>query len=462
MPWNAASSRPTFFFAFLGASAAGCYVYYYCWYHHGRQRRRSPSSFTSTTSTIAYELLIGNTPCVLLPQLSRLLHCEIYVKLESANPGSTGKDRAAMAIMQVAEADGRLPAAAVNPSAGATTKKKKEWSLKQTATATNNTITTYKNDDLLLLYDQLIAQAMQRSTTGGLVVEGTSGSTGISLATLAACRGHACLVVLPDDQAAEKTHLLKTIGAITHTVPTASIASPQHYVNIAQAIAQRAYEIHGIQTVVFGNQFENLANWKIHYETTGPEIWRQCRPDCFVMSAGTGGTLSGVARYLKEQNTNCKTVLVDPPGSVLFNKVEHGVAFASQQRESQLLRHRYDTIAEGIGLDRVTRNFAEGLSCIDCAIAVTDQEAVDLAHWILRNEGLLLGSSSAMNLVGACQVAQVSAQESKRICTVICDTGQRHLTRFWNRDFLVSRGLRWPGDDDMERIPHCLQPKSPS
>ena len=331
------------------------------------------------------------------------------------------------------------------------------------------------------MFDTLIEKAMTRSLTGGLVVEGTSGSTGIALATLAAAQGHACLVVLPDDQAAEKTVLLKALGAVTHTVPPAAIASPQNYVQLARSITRRAVE-HWKIPAVFGNQFENDANWRAHYATTGPEVWRQCRPDCFVMGAGTGGTLAGVARYLKEQSqSTTKVVLVDPPGSVLAPKVEHGVAFCPQQREACLLRHRYDSLAEGIGLDRLTHNFQEALPYVDRAMTVSDQEAVDLAHWMLRHEGLLIGSSSAMNLVGACRVALLQQQEQEptfqlrkqqqqqqqqrpfRICTVICDTGQRHLTRFWNRDFIVGRGLQWPGDccDNEERIPECLGVRRP-
>ena len=157
---------------------------------------------------------------------------------------------------------------------------------------------------------------------------------------------------------------------------------------------------------VFINQFENLANYHTHYTNTGPEIWEQIQKlstskehsklktnkdvqvDAFVMSSGTGGTIAGVGAFLKTKNPNIQVVLVDPPGSSLYNKIKYGVAFSLEQKEQCLRRHRYDTIAEGVGLDRVTRNFAKGVTenneggpIISNAIQVSDQEMVDMAHW---------------------------------------------------------------------------------
>lgn len=143
-------------------------------------------------------------------------------------------------------------------------------------------------------------------------------------------------------------------------------------------------------SAVFMNQFENIANYHTHYTHTGPEIHHQMVKnqnqsiiDAFVMSSGTGGTLAGVGTFLKEVDPNIKIVLVDPPGSSLYNKVKFGVAFAPEQKEQSLRRHRYDTIAEGIGLDRVTKNFSLGVdtNVVDDAVRVSDQEAVDMAHW---------------------------------------------------------------------------------
>jgi cysteine synthase A len=217
--------------------------------------------------------------------------------------------------------------------------------------------------------------------------------------------------------------------------------------------AKVASDTFGIQAV-FIDQFENAANYQIHYQMTGPEIWKQLPSiDAFVMSSGTGGTISGVGAYLKERNSAVEIVLVDPPGSALYHKIEHGIAYAVQQSERRIRKHRYDTLAEGIGLDRVTHNFDLGLHAIDRAIRVTDQEAVDMAHWILKTEGLWVGSSSAMNLVGAIRTAS-DLPPASSVVTIICDAGQRHATRFWNPKFIQEWGLNWP---EAECIPECLQ-----
>jgi cysteine synthase len=208
---------------------------------------------------------------------------------------------------------------------------------------------------------------------------------------------------------------------------------------------------------VFIDQFNNMSNFMVHYTMTGPEIWEQCRPHAFVMSAGTGGTISGVAKYLKEQDPNCRVVLADPIGSVLFGKIEHGVAYTSQQQERTLLRHRYDSIAEGIGLDRITDNVNEGLPYIDSAISIPDQEIVKMAHYILREEGLMVGSSTAINIIAAIITATQQLPKHSRVCTIFCDSGQRHITRLWNRDYILSRQLSWPQDELHQQVPECLR-----
>jgi cysteine synthase A len=472
------------------------------WISHEWRRRRSSRTCTyqeqqlgedniidsiSSTALTAHEQLIeGGTPLIKLRRVSKLIGRTIYVKMESMNPGGTGKDRAALNMIRMAEKEGKLPpattASSVNcddnlflhPSLPAVTVTNKN---------TNTNITTTTENEL----EAMVLRAIERSRTGGLVVEGTSGSTGIALATLCASRGHACLVVLPDDQAVEKQRILRALGAIVYEVPTASISNPKHYVNLGRKAALLAREKFGI-SAIFIDQFENLSNFDIHYNQTGPELWKQLdgrRLDAFCMSSGTGGTISGMATFLKEKkkqnrqknnylillhnllriiglnysdnndddNVKIKIVLVDPPGSALYNKVEHGVAYAVEQRERSLRKHRYDTIAEGIGLDRVTRNFSSGFDCIDSAIRVTDQEAVDMAHWILHIEGLWIGSSSAMNVVGAIRTA-LSLSEDSSVATIICDGGQRHATRFWDPTFIQEWGLQWPGTDS---IPECLQ-----
>lgn len=396
-----------------------------------RKRGRRGSSASDLSSAVAYEALIGNTPMVHLPKLSAKIGRQVYVKMESLNPGGTGKDRAALGMIRAAEHEGTLPPPY------------------STAAAVPTKTLEASSDPL----DASILQAVSRSRTGGLVVEGTSGSTGIALATLCVARGHALLIVMPDDQAVEKQTILKTLGAVVHVVPNAAISNPNHYVNVARRLAQRAVESN--VAAVFCDQFENPANFEVHYRQTGPEVYREC-PNlaAFCMSSGTGGTIAGVGRYLKEQSCDAiKVVLVDPPGSALYHKIQHGIAFSPQQTERIMKRHRYDTLAEGIGLDRVTHNLAAGLDFIDEAVHVTDQEAVDMAHWLLQAEGLWVGSSSAMNVVGAVRTA-IKLPADSVVATMICDAGQRHVTRFWNRDFVLSWGLSWPGDE--ERVPECL------
>ncbi len=431
------------------------------------------------TTLSAYETLIGNTPLVELQHVSRILGRSVYVKMESLNPGGTGKDRAALCMIRHAELKGDLPPPHQNVRTGPPSQQQdlpwKNHVKNQNGTPnisslppSNSSLSSSPSSSSSSILLQLIQRAMKNSSTGGLVVEGTSGSTGIALATLCVARGHACIVVMPDDQAMEKRQILTTLCALVHVVPTAAISNPHHYVNVARRIARLARDQYQI-AALFLDQFENEANFQVHYDITGPELWQQMQQqhqqqsiDAFVMSSGTGGTLAGVGKYLKEQNPACRVVLVDPPGSSLYHKVKHGVAYASQQRERVMKRHRYDTLAEGIGLDRITHNFQLGIPYIDDAIRVTDQEAVDMAHWLLRTEGLWVGSSSAMNMVGAIRVAQDMPRDSC-IVTMICDGGQRHVTRFWNREFVNEWGLAWPGDEQQQegdeeemRIPECI------
>ena len=253
-----------------------------------------------------------------------------------------------------------------------------------------------------------IVTALHNTKTHGILIEGTSGSTGISLASLACTRGHGIIVAMPDDQSNQKKEFLEKLGCGVVVVKNCSISNPGHYVNVARRIwewlnVERRYDEYYWTSVMkpaegnalngqksnsspprliraaFMNQFENLANVTSHYTSTGPEIYSQLdgKVDAFIMSAGTGGTLVGVGAYLKErwfesiQQKHRTTsqfapriILVDPPGSSLFNKIKFGVAYASQQSEQKLRRHRYDTLAEGIGLDRITANFALGCEMI--------------------------------------------------------------------------------------------------
>ena len=156
---------------------------------------------------------------------------------------------------------------------------------------------------------------------------------------------------------------------------------------------------------------------------------------------------------MKEKNKNIQIVLADPQGSSLRNRVEYGICYCHQQSERTIMKHRYDSIVEGIGLDRITANFDTAF--IDAAITVSDQEALDMANWLLRNEGLFLGSSSAVNVVAACKTAAKLGNNSN-IVTIACDGGHRHISRFWNPDYIKKYDLNWPAE---ECIPECLKIK---
>lgn len=185
-------------------------------------------------------------------------------------------------------------------------------------------------------------------------------------------------------------------------VPTAPIVDKAHYVNAARSAAAAhtaAFEKGELPgRGYFCDQFENEANWKAHYESTGPEILMQCgggqRVDAFVAGAGTGGTITGVARYLKEQlgERNVKIVVADPEGSSLYNKIKNGVMFASTEAEGTRRRSQVDSLVEGIGLNRMTRNLEQGLGYIDDVVRVTDREAQWMGRWLVENEGLFVGA----------------------------------------------------------------------
>jgi len=335
---------------------------------------------------------IGGTPLVLIRSLSELTGCTVYGKCEFLNPGGSVKDRVAARIVQEA-----LDSGAFSP--------------------------------------------------GGLITEGTSGSTGISLAMVARAHGLRCFVSLPDDAATEKSQVLEALGAEVERVRPVSITHRDHFVNTARRKAHTestpssTQEEASVMGGVFANQFENLANMRAHYAGTGPEIWQQTagRVDAFLAGSGTGGTLAGVSRYLKERDENIRVYLVDPPGSSLHNKVTRGVLYTRQEAEGKRLRNPDDTVAEGVGLNRMTANFSHAK--IDASFQVTDQEMVDMSRYLLKKEGLFVGSSSAMNCVGAVKAARALGPGHVMV-TILCDWGTRHLTKFWNDEKLSQRGLQ--------------------
>lgn len=205
---------------------------------------------------------------------------------------------------------------------------------------------------------------------------------------------------MPNDMAIEKSDLLLKLGAEVERVRPAPIVDQKQFVNLARARAEEhTANPDKPGRGLFADQFETEANWRAHFTGTGPEIYEQTgrRLDAFVSGAGTGGTISGVAMYLKPKLPNLKVVLADPPGSGLFNRVKYGVMFDPKEREGTRRRHQVDTIVEGIGINRVTHNFDVGRELIDDAIRVTDDQAISMAQWLVEHDGIFVGSSSAVN-----------------------------------------------------------------
>lgn len=333
------------------------------------------------------EATIGHTPLVRLKALSALTGREILAKAEFLNGcGGSPKDRVALSMILAAESQGIL--------------------------------------------------APHRGDT---IYEGTSGSTGVSLATLARARGYRCHICMPSDMGIEKSDLLRQLGATVERVSPAPITSPDHFVNLARRRAAEHERSAGDGSVgFFADQFESGANWSAHFRSTGPEIYAQTNGvlSAFVAGAGTGGTISGVARYLKGDAQmgpdGVRVVLADPQGSGLFNKIKYGVMWSPAEREGTRRRAQVDTIVEGIGLTRITENFEAGRELVDDAVRVTDEQACRMARWLVENEGVFAGSSSAVNVVAAV-VTAMQLPEGSTVVTILCDSGQRHLSKFYKR-----------------------------
>ncbi|HEY1328395.1 MAG TPA: cysteine synthase A [Casimicrobiaceae bacterium] len=314
---------------------------------------------------------VGDTPLIRLRSFSEETGCEILGKAEFMNPGGSVKDRAALWIIEDAERRGAL-------------------------------------------------------RPGGTVVEGTAGNTGIGLAHICNARGYRCVIVIPQTQSPEKMELLRTLGAEVRPVPAAPYADPNNYVRIAGRIAA------GMDNAIWANQFDNTVNRDAHFATTGPEVWHDTggRVDAFVCATGTGGTLAGVARYLKAQAPGVRIVLADPMGSALYQWVKTGT-----------LQSEGSSITEGIGSSRVTANLAG--TPIDDAVQIDDAQCVGTVYRLLRNEGLFVGGSTGINVAAAVRVAR-DLGPGHTVVTLLCDRGSLYMGRLFNRDFLAARGL-YPG-----------------
>jgi len=271
---------------------------------------------------------------------------------------------------------------------------------------------------------------------GGVIVEGTAGNTGIGLALVARARGYRTIIVIPETQSQEKKDMLRLAGAGLREVPAVPYKDPNNYVHVSERLAKELHETEA-NGVIWANQWDNLANRRAHYEGTGPEIWRQTdgKVDAFVSAVGTGGTLAGVGLYLKEQNPDITIALADPPGAALYNYYKHGE-----------LKAEGSSITEGIGQGRITSNLKD--APVDEAFQIPDAETVAMVFDIFEHEGLCLGSSSGINLVGAVRLAK-QLGPGHTIVTVLADYGTRYQSRLFNPAFLREKGLAVP--DWLER-----------
>lgn len=272
---------------------------------------------------------------------------------------------------------------------------------------------------------RIINDAEQRGVLkpGGTVVEGTAGNTGIGLAHLCKAKGYRCLIVIPETQSQEKIDLLRLLGAEVRLVPAVPYRDPNNYVKVAGRLAAE------MDNAIWANQFDNVANRLAHYESTAPEIWQQTdgTVDAWVAAIGTGGTYAGVTLYLKEKNPQVQCVVADPCGSAYYSYVKTGE-----------LHSEGSSITEGIGNSRITANL-EGVP-MDDAVRVDDQTCVDLVYRLLNEEGLLLGSSTGINVAAAVAVAR-KLGPGHRIVTILCDGGGRYQSRLFNAAWLAEKGL---------------------
>ena len=266
---------------------------------------------------------------------------------------------------------------------------------------------------------------------GGIIVEGTAGNTGIGLCLLGNSLGYKTIIVMNDNQTQEKKDMLRNIGADLRLVPPKPYKNDDNFVKVAGRLANELRPSNN-NGVVWANQFDNVANAKGHYEGTGKEIWDQTegKIDGFVCSSGTGGTISGVSNALKEKNKNIKIYLSDPKGSALYNYIKNGE-----------LKSEGNSITEGIGSSRVTKNFENAK--IDDAYSIEDREALPILFDLIKNEGLSLGTSCGINIAGAIKLGK-ELGPGKTIVTILCDKSDKYNSKMFNKTFLQEKGLPCP------------------
>ena len=319
---------------------------------------------------------IGNTPLIKLKQASELTGCNIYGKAEFMNPGESVKDRAALFIVKDA------------------------------------------------IKKKLIS-------SGGTIVEGTAGNTGIGLAIVCKEFDIKLKIVIPNTQSTEKKETLKKLGAELIEVEAVPYKNPNNYIKISKKIAEDLNKTDK-KGVYWANQFDNIINTEAHIKTTAKEIWSQTagKVDAFTCAVGTGGTLAGVSIGLKDKNKNIKIALSDPMGSSLFSYIK-----------SNKLENTGSSITEGIGTGRITKNFEKAL--IDEAFQVDDIEALNIVYDLIEKQNIILGGSSGINIAGAIKLAQ-KIGPGKTIVTILCDHGKRYASKIFNKEFLKTKNLPIP------------------
>ena len=311
--------------------------------------------------------MVGNTPMLKVSNMDTG-PCELYLKLEILNPGLSVKDRIAISMIEAAEQEGKLK-------------------------------------------------------PGDTIVEATAGNTGLGLALVAMQKGYKLVIVLPDKMSREKLYNLRAMGAeVIGTRSDVNKGHPEYYQDLAERIATE-------RGAFYVNQFANQANVKAHYTTTGPEIWEQMEGhiDAFVCGVGSGGTLTGVGQYLREQNADVDLVLADPEGSILAPLVNEG---KTVEPGSWLI--------EGIGEDFIPDTC--NISLANKAYAISDKESFTTARDVLQKEGILVGSSSGTLIAAALRYCR-DQTDPKRVVTLACDSGSRYLSKLFNDEWLDQQNL---------------------